>query len=66
MLLRTERTNFVLTSREKAVLCRIAKAEGLSQAALLRWLLRQEAKRRGLWREALQVEDQQLAEEMER
>lgn len=66
MLRRTERTNFFLSPSEKAVLRQIARAEGMSQAVVLRWLLRQEAKRRGLWREGLRVEDQQPAEEVER
>ena len=50
---RSQRLGFLLSEREKAALRRLAEAEGgLSQAALVRGLIRAEAKRRRLWREA--------------
>lgn len=49
--MRRERFGLVLLDREKRALERLAEAEGgLSQAALLRLLVRRAAKERGLWR----------------
>ena len=47
---RTERFGLVLSPVEKSVLARLAESEGgLSQAAMLRHLLRREARECGLW-----------------
>jgi hypothetical protein len=47
---RTERLGIVLSEREKAAVVRLAEVEGgLSQAALVRRLIRQAARSRGLW-----------------
>jgi hypothetical protein len=47
---KSERLGLVLTPPEKAAVLRLAEVEGgLSQAALIRRLIRQEAKKRGLW-----------------
>jgi hypothetical protein len=49
-MLRTKRLGLVLTPAEKSVLVRMAEAEGgLSQAALVRRLIRHAARERGLW-----------------
>ena len=51
--LRTEEFGLVMSSVEKQALKHLAEVEGgLSQAALLRRLIRQEARKRGLWPEA--------------
>lgn len=47
---RMERLSLVLSSREKAAVEHLAEMEGgLSQAALVRRLIRQAAKDQGLW-----------------
>ena len=47
---KTERVGLVLTPNEKSAVVRLAEAEGgLSQGALVRRLIRQAAKERGLW-----------------
>jgi hypothetical protein len=47
---RTERIGLVVNRREKAALTRLAEAEGgLSYAALIRRLVRDAARRGGLW-----------------
>lgn len=47
---KTERFGFVLTPAEKRVFTRLAEYEGgLSQAALVRRLIRKAAYERGLW-----------------
>ena len=46
---RTKRFGFVLTVEEKIAFKQLAQLEGLSKAALLRRLLRQEAIQRELW-----------------
>jgi hypothetical protein len=49
-MLRTRRFGIVLSQAEKRTLERLAEAEGgLSQAAILRYLLRRAARERGLW-----------------
>ncbi len=49
-MLRTEKFGLVLTEREKKALQRIAEDDGeLSQSAIVRRLIRQEAMRRGVW-----------------
>jgi len=49
-MLKTERLGVLVTTLEKAALQRLAEAEGgLSQAALVRRLIRREAQRQGLW-----------------
>lgn len=49
---KTERFSLVLTPQEKAAVTRLAEVEGgLSQAALLRRLIRKAAHDRGLWPE---------------
>ncbi len=60
--MRTEKLGIVLTPREKAAIVRLAEVEGgLSQAALLRRLVRQAAKARGVWDalENAQVKEQE-------
>ena len=48
--MRSERFGLILTSGEKEAMRLLAEAEGgLSQAAVLRRLIRQEAQGRGLW-----------------
>jgi hypothetical protein len=48
--MRSERFGLILSEREKEALARLAEADGgLSAAALVRRLVRQEARRRGLW-----------------
>jgi hypothetical protein len=48
--MRSERFGLILSEHEKEALARLAEADGgLSAAALVRRLVRQEAKRRGLW-----------------
>ena len=46
---RTERIGLVLTPAEKGAAHRIATSNSESVAVVLRRLIRQEAKRRGLW-----------------
>lgn len=47
---RTERLGVLVTPLEKAAVQKLAEAEGgLSQAALIRRLIRREARRQGLW-----------------
>ena len=47
---RTERFGLILSPVEKSALAQLAEAEGgLSQAAILRHLLRRAARERGLW-----------------
>lgn len=47
---RTERFGLLLSSQEKTVVTRLAEHEGgLSQAALLRMLIRRAAVERGFW-----------------
>jgi len=49
-MFKSERFGLVLTPREKMALARIAEVEGeLSQAAIVRRLIRAEAQRRGFW-----------------
>jgi len=49
-MLRTQRFGLVLNLAEKQALERLAEAEGgLSQAATVRFLIRQAARERGLW-----------------
>jgi len=51
---RTERLGLVMDAREKQAVKRLAEEDGgLSEAAAVRRLIRQEAKRRGLWAEGL-------------
>jgi len=48
--MRTEYIGVVLSAKEKEAVRRLAEAEGgLSAAALVHRLIRQEAQRRGLW-----------------
>ena len=48
--MRAKRVSIVMLASEKLALERLAEAEGgLSQAALVRWLVRREAKAKGLW-----------------
>ena len=54
---RTERLGVVLSKREKRIVLRLAEAEGgLSQAALIRRLIRQEARAKGLWQVSIREE----------
>lgn len=47
---KTERLGVLVTPLEKAAVQKLAEAEGgLSQAALIRRLIRREARRQGLW-----------------
>lgn len=47
---RTERLGVVLSEREKTAVVKLAEVEGgLSQAALIRRLIRQAARTKGLW-----------------
>lgn len=47
---KSERLGLVLTPAEKTVVQRLAEAEGgLSQAALVRRLIRKEAREKGMW-----------------
>lgn len=49
-MFKTERIGLVLTPLDKEAVRRLADADGgLSAAALVRRLIRQEAQRRGLW-----------------
>lgn len=49
-MFKTERIGLVLTPLDKEAVHRLADAEGgLSAAAMVRRLIRQEAQRRGLW-----------------
>jgi len=48
--MRTVRFGLLLTEAERKALARLTEAEGeLSKAVVVRRLIRQEAKRRGLW-----------------
>ena len=50
-MLKTERFGLSLSPRERQALKHLAEVEGgLSQAALVRRLIRNEARERGLWR----------------
>jgi len=54
-MFKTERFGLILTPAEKEAARRLAEADGgLSQAALVRRLIRAEAQRRGLWPPAQQ------------
>jgi hypothetical protein len=56
---RTERLGLVLTPSEKEAVRCLAEAEGgLSQAATVRRLIRQEAQRRGMWGPANKLQAQ--------
>lgn len=46
---RTARLPVVMTAYERQVLARLAEYEGLSAAAVIRGLIRREARRLGLW-----------------
>ncbi|HEX2987259.1 MAG TPA: hypothetical protein VHS06_03715 [Chloroflexota bacterium] len=46
---RIKRLGFVLNPREYAALCRLSAQAGVSLAAVLRHLVRAEAKRRAVW-----------------
>ena len=53
-MLRSQRFGLVLSPTEKAAVTKLAEAEGgLSQAAMIRRLIRLAAMRRGLWRRAV-------------
>ncbi len=47
--MKTKRFGLVLSNDEKRILSRLAKAEGLSEAAVLRVLIRRTARKCGLW-----------------
>lgn len=47
--MRTERIGLVVTPREKTVVRKLAEDEGRSMANVIRKLVREEAKKRGLW-----------------
>jgi hypothetical protein len=54
---KTERFGLIITPAEKVAVQRLAEAEGgLTQAALIRRLIRTEAQRRGVWGEGQKVE----------
>ena len=47
---RTKRLALVLTPAEKSAVVELAEAEGgLSQSALVRWLIRNAARKQGIW-----------------
>lgn len=51
-MLRSERVGLMLNRREKEALARLAEVEGgLSQAALMRRLIREAALAKGLWQQ---------------
>ncbi len=59
-MVKTERFGLVLTERERSALREIAAADGVdTQAAVLRRLIRQEARRRGMWPEGGQPQPSQ-------
>jgi hypothetical protein len=60
---RDERVGLVLTAEEKAALRDLAEAQGgLSQAAVIRQLLRSEAQKHGLWPRPCRLLPQRSAE----
>jgi hypothetical protein len=64
---RTERFALKLCRAEKVALARLAEDEGgLSQAAMLRHLLRREARARGLWPPVTQHRNRSQSQEVAR
>ena len=55
--------NLVVRDTDRHALRRLADADGMSQAALLRSLLRREARRRGLLADVADTQSQKMEEE---
>lgn len=59
-MFKTERLGLALSPEEKSVLEHLAEMEGgLSQAALVRRLIRAEARKRGLWPRQLKHKEEE-------